>query len=251
MGQFWKDPRLVWDPMGYGGVTNIVDHVTTCGNPPNKIWTPDTFFVNSKAILRHDSFNDECFSRHMDNGDTLLSRRMTVKGHCPMDLTLFPFDSQLCFLEIESYKYTMSDVYYGWEDGNNSVQIGSDVSLPQFKVLGHKQKLIEASLSTGNYSRLAVEISFQRSSSFFVMSKMVPLLMMVIIPWFSFWLGRQQTGIRIGLPTVCLFLMSGFAWTINEDLPKVSYTKAVDVLTGNFVMFGFLALLAQCVVGLL
>ncbi len=29
------------------------------------------------------------------------------------------------------------------------VQVSGDVSLPQFKVLGHRQKTIEASLSTG------------------------------------------------------------------------------------------------------
>ena len=32
-------------------------------------------------------------------------------------------------------------------------QIASDVSLPQFKVVGHRQKTIEASLSTGEFHR--------------------------------------------------------------------------------------------------
>lgn len=245
--QFWNDPRLVWDHSGYGGMTKIVND---CGIE-DKIWSPDTFFVNSKAVLRHESLTRECFLRILNNGDILLSKRLTAKVNCPMDLQLFPFDSQLCSLEMESFSTNMSDLYYGWNDGDKSVQISYDASLPQFKVMGHRQKLIEARLSIGNYSRLAAEFLFQRCSSFFVVTKMVPLLMMVIIPWFSFWVDRQQTGIRIGLPTVCLFFMSGFAWTINEALPQVIYTKAVDVLTGNYVMFGFLALLVQCLVGLL
>ena len=48
----------------------------------------------------------------------------------------------------------MSDIRYKWNDGLNSVQISSDVSLPQFKVLGHRQKTIEASLSTGKMQML-------------------------------------------------------------------------------------------------
>ena len=44
----------------------------------------------------------------------------------------------------------MADIKYKWNDGLNSVQLSSDVSLPAFKVLGHRQKTIEASLSTGN-----------------------------------------------------------------------------------------------------
>ena len=43
----------------------------------------------------------------------------------------------------------MKDIRYKWNDGKNSIQISSDVSLPQFKVIGHRQKTIEASLSTG------------------------------------------------------------------------------------------------------
>ena len=36
--------------------------------------------------------------------------RLTVKATCPMDLTYFPMDSQMCTLEIESYGYTMDDM---------------------------------------------------------------------------------------------------------------------------------------------
>ena len=35
----------------------------------------------------------------------------------------------------------------------NYLQMSPDVSLPQFNVLGHRQRIIEASLSSGNYSR--------------------------------------------------------------------------------------------------
>ena len=43
----------------------------------------------------------------------------------------------------------MKDIRYKWNDGVNSVQISADVSVPEFKVLGPRQKTIEASLSSG------------------------------------------------------------------------------------------------------
>ena len=70
--------------------------------------------------------------------------------------------------------YTMADIRYQWNDGLNSVQISNDVSLPQFKVLGHRQKTIEASLSTGNYSRLACEIQFVRSMGYYLIQIYIP-----------------------------------------------------------------------------
>ena len=50
----------------------------------------------------------------------------------------------------------MADIRYKWNDGLNSVQVSGDVSLPQFKVLGHRQKTIEASLSTGGGPGMSV-----------------------------------------------------------------------------------------------
>ena len=44
----------------------------------------------------------------------------------------------------------MDDIRYEWRRGLDSVQVSSDVSLPEFKVLGHRQKTIEASLSSGD-----------------------------------------------------------------------------------------------------
>ena len=40
-----------------------------------------------------------------------------------MDLALFPMDSQLCTLVIESYGYTMADLVYVWNDQLKSVEV--------------------------------------------------------------------------------------------------------------------------------
>ena len=61
----------------------------------------------------------------------------------------------------------MADIRYKWNDGLNSVQVSGDVSLPQFKVLGHRQKTIEASLSTGASVRLRVIFLEERDISTF------------------------------------------------------------------------------------
>lgn len=43
----------------------------------------------------------------------------------------------------------MRDIRYKWNEGPNSVGVSSEVSLPQFKVLGHRQRAMEISLTTG------------------------------------------------------------------------------------------------------
>ena len=61
--------------------------------------------------------------------------------------------------------YTMRDIRYKWNEGPNSVGVSEDVSLPQFKVLGHRQRAMEISLTTGR-SRV-----FCRTSRILFLSK--------------------------------------------------------------------------------
>ena len=61
--------------------------------------------------------------------------RLTVKATCPMDLSYFPMDSQLCTLEIESYGYTMDDVVYQWNSGISSVQVDPEVGLLETTII--------------------------------------------------------------------------------------------------------------------
>ena len=66
-------------------------------------------------------------------------------------LSIFSRHPPSLLIFVISVGYTMADIRYKWNDGLNSVQVSGDVSLPQFKVLGHRQKTIEASLSTGGH----------------------------------------------------------------------------------------------------
>ncbi|GBN26003.1 hypothetical protein AVEN_1496-1 [Araneus ventricosus] len=45
--------------------------------------------------------------------------------------------------------YTMKDIRYWWLEGAKSVGMSSDVELPQFKVIGHRQRSKEVPLTTG------------------------------------------------------------------------------------------------------
>jgi gamma-aminobutyric acid receptor subunit beta len=98
----------------------------------------------------------------------------------------------------------MSDITYKWAAGASSVGVSSEVSLPQFKVLGYRQKAFEISLSTGNYSRLACEIQFVRSMGYYLIQIYIPSSLIVVISWVSFWLNRNAAPARVylGITTV-------------------------------------------------
>ena len=160
--QFWMDPRLAFDKQP------DLEKLVVGSEYIKLIWVPDTFFVNEKVALFHQATTENQFLRIMHTGDVLRSMRLTIKATCPMNLANFPFDEQMCTVEVESFGYTMSDLKYRWQYGNDSVQMSPDVQLPQFIVLGHRQRFIEVSLTSGNYSRLLADVQFIRSMGYYM-----------------------------------------------------------------------------------
>jgi len=234
--QFWVDDRLKFEKKN--GISKLVvgaDYIKL-------IWVPDTFFVNEKTAQFHAATQDNQFLRITDQGEILRSMRLTVKATCPMDLTHFPMDSQLCTLEIESYGYTMADLVYVWNDGLKSVEVSPDVSLAEFHVVGYRQRRVLEVLTSGNYSRLCADILFGRSMGYYVIQVYVPSSMIVVMSWVSFYLDRSSAPARVGLGVTTVLTMVTLMGSVNRSLPKISYMKALDIYLAVcfFMVFGAL-----------
>jgi anionic glutamate receptor len=67
--------------------------------------------------------------------------------------------------------------------------------------------------------------------------------MLVIVSWVSFWLDASAVPARVTLGVTTLLTMASQNSAINQSLPPVSYTKALDVWTGICLTFVFGALL--------
>jgi len=243
--QFWTDERLAY------GFAHGIESLSVGAELTDKIWVPDTFFVNEKSAYFHMATTSNSFLRIFPDGKLLRSIRLTVTAACPMNLQYFPMDRQLCTIEIESFGYTMKDIRYRWHVGDDSVGISPEVELPQFRVLGHRQRSKEAFLSTGNYSRLACEIQFVRSMGYYLIQIYIPSGLIVIISWVSFWLNRNASPARVALGVTTVLTMTTLMSSTNAALPKISYVKSIDVYLGTCFVMVFAALVEYATVGYL
>ncbi|XP_063986717.1 gamma-aminobutyric acid receptor subunit beta isoform X7 [Diachasmimorpha longicaudata] len=241
--QFWTDPRLAFTKRPG------VETLSVGSELIKNIWVPDTFFVNEKQSYFHIATTSNEFIRIHHSGSITRSIRLTITASCPMNLQYFPMDRQLCHIEIESFGYTMRDIRYKWNEGPNSVGVSNEVSLPQFKVLGHRQRAMEISLTTGNYSRLACEIQFVRSMGYYLIQIYIPSGLIVIISWVSFWLNRNATPARVALGVTTVLTMTTLMSSTNAALPKISYVKSIDVYLGTCFVMVFASLLEYATVG--
>lgn len=78
----------------------------------DKIWKPDTTFLNGQRSYLHKITVPNRFIRVFPNGKVSYSQRLTLWARCPMHLGKYPFDSQSCPLDLGSFSYTSDDVVY-------------------------------------------------------------------------------------------------------------------------------------------
>jgi len=219
--QFWYDPRLSF--------AQRHDVIKMVYGPEmiSKLWTPDTFIVNAVESLKPVR-DDNSFLRIVYNGDILLSQKISPTIRCPTDYSSFPMDSQTCTFEIESFGFTMSDVKYRWNEGLNSVQLGYDLSTKNFQVIGHRQRLVEATLSSGNYSRLIVDVYYKRYTHPYKLKFFLPVGVLVISSWLSFLLNLDQhVNARVCLTVGPTILMAMLQILAAQELQTL-YWKALD-----------------------
>ncbi|CAF4918375.1 unnamed protein product [Pieris macdunnoughi] len=158
-------------------------------------------------------------------------------------------DRQLCKIEIESFSHPVQKIRYKWNEGPNSIDISSEVkSLPPFKILGHRQRSMEISLRTGNYSRLACEIQFVRSLGYYLIQIYIPSTLIVIISWVSFWFNRNAIPSRVFVGVTTVLATTSFVSSIYSALPKISYIKSIDVYLGFCLIMVFASLLEYATV---
>ena len=79
--QEYHDSRLNFDD-------EDVEFISLLGNEVNKIWQPDTFFINERETIFHNGLEPNIYARIFANNQTeeariLISERITMELSCP------------------------------------------------------------------------------------------------------------------------------------------------------------------------
>ena len=96
--QQWRDPRLIFTG-DHGAKEFTLKDV-------ERVWRPDTFLRNDKDSSLFTVPAPSSYARVSEDGTVLYSVRLKSKLHCPLNLALFPFDTQTCSLMLASCKPT-------------------------------------------------------------------------------------------------------------------------------------------------
>ncbi|OQR79962.1 glutamate-gated chloride channel-like [Tropilaelaps mercedesae] len=234
--QIWTEPRLSHKHDGNLPYQTV---------DPALIWTPDTFFSNELQGHKHLMTRNNAMARVKRNGEILLSERLTLKLSCPMYLTAFPFDTQVCSIYISSYGYIRSMVNYEWKE-HQPIQMNKQRLPIDFELKQYNASLCTARTNTGDYSCIKVELFLHRRWNYYMHHAFIPLTMLNVLAWLTFWV--RDTPMRITMLMFAFSLAVYGITTLNQGLPQTPYAKLIDYFTGVALSFIFAALIEFVVV---
>ncbi|CAO1345072.1 unnamed protein product [Diamesa hyperborea] len=217
------------------------DYVTLPPEFFENLWQPD-LYLNAKeteiATLTH-KFASVTLYR---NKTIRYAARLHAIIACQMEFQLYPMDIQICPIYIESFSYGNSKVRLKWAE--SGVSINPELKLLQYN-LGSGPLLLEEMEEympekDGNFSRLAVYLRFERQIGHHLIQTFAPSSLVVMLSWFSFWLGLDAIPGRVTLLVTCMLtLVTMFT---GADIPPVAYVKALDLWMAGCMVFVFAAL---------
>uniref|UniRef100_A0A8C6V6V5 Gamma-aminobutyric acid (GABA) A receptor, alpha 6a n=1 Tax=Neogobius melanostomus TaxID=47308 RepID=A0A8C6V6V5_9GOBI len=231
--QMWVDERLKFEgPTEILRLNNLM---------VDKIWTPDTFFRNSKRSISHNMTTPNKLFRIMQNGTVLYTMRLTISAECPMQLGDFPMDGHACPLRFGSYAYTSSEILFTWRKGlSASVDCPKEsMSLLQYDLVGQTLSSEIFKSNTGHYSVQVVHFLLQRKLGYYLIQTYIPLIMVVVLSQVSFWINKESVPARTVAGITTVLTMTTLSISARQSLPKVSYATAMDWFIA--VCFGFVA----------
>ncbi|KAK2155330.1 hypothetical protein LSH36_242g00015 [Paralvinella palmiformis] len=231
--QSWVDHRLEFHGNGTPNVLPVSIRIL------DRLWKPDTNFYNGKNSYLHTVTSPNKLLRINQNGRILYSMRITIKASCPMYLEKFPMDIQTCPLKFGSHGYSVPDVVYKWTYGTNkSIKIASDMTLSQFDLISfphHNTTFYQHNI--GLFSVLTVDFILRRHMGYFLINLYVPCSLLVVLSWVAFWINREATSDRISLGITTVLTMCFMTIDNRRDIPKVSYSTALDYFVATCFTF--------------
>ena len=257
MSLTWKDERLAYDPasVGYPPGYTTGDH----SQPPRLIyqgdfavkeifegWKPHFVLINGIGNRVPTNMSVGIWP----DGRVSYQESFYAKVETPMDLRLFPFDRQQLEIFFQTFLYRKDQLVLvpdpnlaGTWERNKGIDQWS------FEDYTQEEKSTMIRLLGGEEyakSEFVATLHIKRLPMHFLISIVLPLLILVMLSWTVFWLDEEGTSNRINISFIGILSVVAYYFVIQDRIPHINYLTLIDV----FIIITFLILAASVVISI-
>ena len=87
-----------------------------------------------------------------------------------------------------------------------------------------------------------------RNLGYFLIQYYIPSILLVILSWLSFWISVDAVVARVNLGLLTVLTLTTQSTGSRDQLPRVSYVKAIDIWMSTCLVFAFASLIEFAIV---
>ncbi|MEG4321785.1 MULTISPECIES: hypothetical protein [unclassified Microcoleus] len=232
----WQDPRLAFDPNTVGD--QVVRYT------PEQIWEPALTIFNSQSAAKRGTVQ---LSAKPDGTVTYLEQ-VSATVSAQFDFRKFPFDSETPAIIWEPLSSDTQKIVLQANQTATGYNKERYVSLSEWEIIGINTAVTskKAEKEDKTYPRYTFEIKLQRNYQYYIFKVFIPLLLITLISWTTFWMNPNSvfaTQMSVGLTSTLTAIT--FNFTVANALPRVPYMTLMDTYILISYLFFFLSIIAN------
>jgi len=187
---------------------------------------PKFIFLNQQG-RRH---VQEDLVKIFPDGEVIYFERFTVTLQAPdFNFSKFPFDPQEFYLRIILLEPIQ---HYLFSINEEQTEIGDSLGEEEWFVTGYDYN-ISSYQARNTFTQFNLRISAHRHTEYYLFRIFIPLLLIVIVSWFIFFM--RDFARRVDISVTALLVFVAFNFTLGSDLPRLGYLTFMD----NVIMIAF------------
>jgi hypothetical protein len=222
----WSDPSLRYRPSARGELYRDL---------PVTIWKPSFEFAN-EVTLTNFRFVD---LYAQPDGTIVYAQAFNATLSTDLDLRRFPFDSQLLLLVVQARGDDLDRTILRSDRQDSTLPQQAYSSLSQWSPVSLSERLGTVAGTASHASDVEFRLDVRRNPRSYILKFILPLLLLVIISWVTFWLSHEEfkTKDQLQSAVATLLIVVAFNITVSNLLPRTDYITYIDALL--FTCFGF------------
>jgi hypothetical protein len=220
IGLQWQDPDLAHAGPGWRGVSL------------DDIWSPNVQIVNQQKLVK--TFSDT--AQVAPNGTVNVRQRYWGGFSQPLELRTFPFDSQRLQLILVNAGAQGANPIFSISSASG---VANRLKLPDWKVQNWDVKTTVTLMGRNQRNIPAIEmnVDVKRSTSFFTLKVIFPLMLIVAMSWLVFWIDPKLVASQISVSVTAMLTLIAYRFAIGGMVPRLAFLTSLDYFVlGSSVM---------------
>ncbi|XP_062591729.1 neuronal acetylcholine receptor subunit alpha-10-like [Saccostrea cucullata] len=210
----WNDCKLMWNSSEFGGISKL-------GVPYDKLWIPDVTLYEGIDDIANMPDMKQYRALVSNTGDIQYQFPSTIHMACGMNISMFPYDHQMCTLTFGSWIHSNSEIEMFSK--SESGDLSSFVNHQEWVVVSLKATKVTELYTCCEepFSSISYKLVIKRKATFYIITMILPFFALTILSIAGFVLP-SISGEKITFHMNILLAVTVFLLLIQDKLPSSS-----------------------------